>query len=139
MGDPAATDELVLDLPDAVPPLVRVRQWVACALADLGDDHVFAVQLVATEVLTNAYDHAGGAHRIRLRRDGPSPEVLIEVDDGSPAPPVLGDGNPKSLRGRGLVLVDRLATGWGYRAAAGGGKTVWAVVDCSVPAWSPRG
>ncbi|UQS23550.1 ATP-binding protein [Amycolatopsis thermalba] len=129
MDDAPARGEFVLDLPDPVPPLVRVRRWIAAELADLGDARVAAVQLVATELLTNAYDHGGGHGRIRLSRSGN--RILVEVDDGSPDPPLLGDGNPKSPRGRGLVLADRLSAAWGHRLRADGGKAVWAVIDGS--------
>ncbi|GAB3569881.1 ATP-binding protein [Amycolatopsis endophytica] len=130
-------DERVLDLVGAVPPLVRVRRWIARVLSDLGEDHLTAVQLITTEVLTNAYDHAGGAGRVTLARTGPACRVRIEVDDGSLAPPILRAGKPTSVRGRGLVLVDNLAADWGYRLRGGGGKTVWALIDCSAYSWEP--
>ncbi|MEU0508113.1 ATP-binding protein [Amycolatopsis sp. NPDC006125] len=134
MDDASVMGALVLDLPHTVPPLVRVRQWVAAELSDLGDDRVVAVQLIATELITNVYDHGGGTGRIRLSRD--ANRMLVEVDDGSPSPPVLGDGDPRAVRGRGLVLVDKLALSWGYRPRADGGKTVWALVDCETLSWT---
>lgn len=110
--------------PDHVPPLSAVRQWAARTLPPAPPDFVPDAQLVATELVTNAYDHAGGAHRIRLAYgDG---RLLIEVDDGSDDPPAHRADS--AIRGRGLVLVDALATDWGTRPRAGGGKTVWAVL-----------
>jgi anti-sigma regulatory factor (Ser/Thr protein kinase) len=115
----------VLELtPDHLPPLVAVRQWAARSLPPAPRDFVADAQLVATELVTNAYDHGGGADRIRLSYA--HGRLLVEVDDGSHRPPVY---RPDSrTRGRGLVLVDALAQEWGSRPRAGGGKTVWAVL-----------
>ena len=52
-----------------VPPLVAVRQWAADASAGLGEDHFTAVLLVDVELVTNAYQHGGGARLVRLRRE----------------------------------------------------------------------
>ncbi|GAB2966319.1 ATP-binding protein [Amycolatopsis acidiphila] len=118
---------LLLDLaPDHVPPLVEVRQWAARTLPPAGPDFVSDVQLVATELVSNAYEHAGGARRVRLGYDKDTGRLLVEVEDGSSDPPVRQEAG--GFRGRGLALVDALAHAWGSRPRAGGGKTVWAVL-----------
>jgi hypothetical protein len=114
--------------PGQVPPLVAVRQWAARALPPTEPDFVSDVQLVATELVTNAYDHAGGADRIRLSYDGATGRLLVEVDDGSSEPPVRRDSGITGFRGRGLLLVDALAKAWGSCPRSDGGKTVWAVL-----------
>ncbi|MEV5301181.1 ATP-binding protein [Amycolatopsis methanolica] len=130
---------LTLDLePDSVPPLVAVRQWAARALSDLGEDHLVAVQLIATELLTNAYEHAGGAHQLRLRRDREPCRIVIEVDDGSTVhPAVVREADPRAPGGRGLAIMDKLSDDWGSGPRPGGGKTVWATIDCTSYPWEP--
>ncbi|MFD4254462.1 ATP-binding protein [Amycolatopsis thermoflava] len=132
-----AEPPLMLDLePDTVPPLVAVRQWAARALSDLGEDHLVAVQLVATELLSNAYEHAGGAHQLRLRRLRERCRTVIEVDDSSDEQPtVVRERDPRVAGGRGLAMVDKLSSAWGSRPRSGGGKTVWGTIDCTVYPW----
>jgi len=50
------------------------------------------------------------------------------VEDGSERPPQLGASSPSSDGGRGLVLVDALAAGWGWEERPGG-KLVWAEIS----------
>ncbi|MFJ8817628.1 ATP-binding protein [Amycolatopsis thermoflava] len=129
---------LVLDFePDAVPPLVAVRRWAASALADLGEDHLTAVLLAATELVTNAYDHGGGPRRLRLHRDEDPCRIHLEVDDDSAMKPVLTDSTPGDRRGRGLRIVNAVAHDWGSRHSPDGGKTVWATINCAVYGWDP--
>ncbi|MEU0511786.1 MULTISPECIES: ATP-binding protein [Amycolatopsis] len=129
---------LVLDFaPGDVPPLVAVRRWAASALADLGEDHLTAVLLAATELVTNAYDHGGGPRRLRLRRDEAPCRIHLEVDDDSTLMPVLTGSSPADRRGRGLRIVDAVAQDWGSRLSPDGGKTVWATIDCAAYGWAP--
>jgi anti-sigma regulatory factor (Ser/Thr protein kinase) len=129
--DEAEPQPLVLELTgDPLPPLVQVRAWAATALADLDDDDLHAVQLAATELLANAYDHSRGPIRVRLTRSQGQCAVRVEVDDGSPQPPTLGRSRLGQDRGRGLVIVAKLAADWGSRPLPDGGKTVWALIPC---------
>lgn len=94
----------------------RCRAW---GVAGLADD----VALVVTELVSNAIRHAGTEVQLRLV---PLPHgVRLEVADGSTRPL-----RPRPLKqdaegGRGLVLVDALATRYGVEADATG-KRVWA-------------
>lgn len=126
---PHPSRELVLDLGERVPPLVAVRRWAAVALADLSDEVLGDVLLVVTELVTNAYDHGVFAREVRLFRIPGAGTVRIEVDDVSPAQPVIGHSRIDRRRGRGLVIVDRSAKAWGAIPNVVG-KTVWAEVAC---------
>lgn len=122
-------DVLVFGLGEHVPPLVMVRRWAAQELTDLSDELLGDVLLIATELVTNAYDHGLFAREIRMLRVLEPGAVRIEVDDGSPMRPVMGRSRIDRRRGRGLVIVDRLAKGWGVIPNVVG-KTVWAEVAC---------
>ena len=130
-------EPLVLDLlGDQLPPLVEVRRWAATALADLDDEHLQAVLLVATELVTNAYDHAPGPLRVRVRHRRKPCQVRVEVDDGSPEQPQPGRSRLSEFRGRGMLMVAGLSNRWGTDPLPEGGKTVWALVSCDGDGWT---
>lgn len=78
--------------------------------------------LLTSEVVTNAVLHVGGTIFVRVmcRPSG----VRVEVEDTSEQVPVPGDPSHLSASGRGLELVDALATDWGA-IREGAGKIVW--------------
>ncbi|HWO66196.1 MAG TPA: ATP-binding protein [Umezawaea sp.] len=111
-----------------VPPLSRIRAWIRENLPDVHDDVVIDVELVATELTTNAYDHAEGPHCLRLSHQRARGTVRVEVDDGSTSSVPRGGASTLSgPRGRGLKLVESISTAWGTQVHPGH-KTVWAVI-----------
>ncbi|MCA1712834.1 MAG: SpoIIE family protein phosphatase [Actinobacteria bacterium] len=89
-------------------------------LTDLVDEAL----LLVTELVTNAIVHAGTELELLVSTDGPT--LRVEVSDRSPgAIPVVRD-QPSETRegGRGIFLLDALATEWGTRHF-GSGKSVW--------------
>ncbi|MCE6995513.1 ATP-binding protein [Saccharothrix sp. S26] len=107
-----------------------VRRWTAEALTDLTDDELDDCLLVVTELVSNAYDHGLPPCRLRLFRSLDPCFVRIEVDDASPDRPVLGHSRISDLRGRGIMIVDRLCKDWGVTSHADH-KTVWAELTCA--------
>jgi anti-sigma regulatory factor (Ser/Thr protein kinase) len=90
------------------------------------------VELVATEVLTNAIAASGELARrppIKLWLLSDKAQVTILVQDSNPRPPVRVDAEPQDEAGRGLLLVDSLSTRWGWCPGERGTKTVWAVIE----------
>lgn len=79
-------------------------------------------QLVVAELAANAVLHAQSRFSIAVRADGAT--VRIAVRDASPASPLRRDPDSTEATGRGVALVDALATDWGIEVT-GGGKTVW--------------
>ena len=77
---------------------------------------------LTSEVVTNAVLHATGGVELRVDRTGA--RVRVEVDDRSPNLPHHRFYGPESVTGRGLEVVDALATSWGARRLPNG-KTVW--------------
>ncbi len=80
-------------------------------------------RLVVSELASNAVIHAGTPFAVSVRYTGSA--VRISVRDWSPTQPVLRNGGPASLSGRGLHLVGAMAEAWGVDAGPDG-KTVWA-------------
>lgn len=97
-----------------------VRSWLgAAATSPLGED----LQLVASELVTNAVRHSV-LSALRLSRRERC--VRLEVDDeggGVPTPPTRPE--PTAASGRGLLIVERVVTRWGWKRLPGGGKRVW--------------
>ncbi|MFR0357662.1 ATP-binding SpoIIE family protein phosphatase [Streptomyces sediminimaris] len=104
-----------------------LRRWRSEALLD-------DLQLMLSEVVTNALIHAQSDVDIRMRRHAGG--VRVEVQDSSPQPPVptviVADEamNAEAESGRGLLIVDALATSWGS-SPAGRGKTTW--IEMTLP------
>jgi len=120
-----------LDVPvERLLPLARLRHWVAAKLSDLDEEHLRALLLVLTELVTNVHDHTPGPHRVRLRRTRTPCIVRVEVDDASSDMPTVGSSRLGTHRGRGLVLVRELSESWGVERLAESGKTLWAVTSC---------
>ncbi|MEV6823742.1 ATP-binding protein [Amycolatopsis sp. NPDC051102] len=114
----------------STPALVEVRRWASRALARVDDAHLGDVLLVATELVTNAYDHGDGPLQVRMSHTPSSCRVRIEVDDSCPDHPVLATPSLERPGGRGMHIVAKLARTWGVREHPGGSKTVWAEVSC---------
>jgi anti-anti-sigma regulatory factor len=81
--------------------------------------------LIASELVTNAVEHAGTAMTLRLsRRDR---YVHVAVRDGSPEQPAPRRPQLTETGGRGLLLVASVATHWGSLPCRDG-KVVWATL-----------
>jgi len=133
-------ESFTLDLADyQVPPLIQLRQWCGQALSHLSKAHVSDVLLVVVELVTNAYDHSCGPRQIRLTHSPDPCRVRVEVDDNNTEHPRIGPGGIDHVRGRGLILLDRLAGKWGVRDEPRfGGKCVWATISHSAGDRAPH-
>jgi anti-sigma regulatory factor (Ser/Thr protein kinase) len=83
--------------------------------------------LLTSEVMTNAVLHAGPHdpdEPIALRVFEQANLIRVEVTDGHPGMPVLGDGAVDKPSGRGLLILDALASKW-VATPNGSGKVVW--------------
>ncbi|WP_238434541.1 MULTISPECIES: ATP-binding protein [unclassified Frankia] len=93
-----------------------------CQDVDLAADTCETAVLLASETVTNAIVHGCPPARLVIRA---SPEgVRVEVSDGDTLPPVIVAAQPDATSGRGIGLIDTLATRWGVQPHASG-KTVW--------------
>lgn len=104
------------------------RLFVERTLAEWGcDAFLDASRLLVSELVTNAVLHARTDLElvVRLAPHG----VRVEVSDGSPSAPVLRRYEDEAMTGRGLALVEELATRWGVDDRPQGGKAVWFELD----------
>lgn len=90
-------------------------------------EDVETVQLVVSELVTNAVLHAPESPTITLDLFMTGSAIRVMVSDQSPRQPEQRHHpNPWSaVNGRGVALVDTLADRWGTEPYPPGGKTVW--------------
>ena len=116
--------EFAIGLPSN-PPLSELRAWLRGLLADEPPDLLIDVELVATELVTNAYEHTGHLLAVRVSRPVDRPVLRVEVDDGAPdRPPRPGASSRGGFRGRGLLMVEGISKAWGFERGDKR-KTVW--------------
>jgi anti-sigma regulatory factor (Ser/Thr protein kinase) len=100
--------------------LTRERLEASCST-----DTLETVALLVTELVTNAILHARTPLLLTLEsRPG---HVRICVEDRSSDEPALQRYDTDAVTGRGLALVDQLASSWGVDTT-GSGKVVWCEV-----------
>jgi len=99
-----------------------VRAAAAEILRDWGmEGEAFTLELILSELVTNAIRHATGPVGVRLIRDR---SLICEVSDGSSVSPHLRRATAMDEGGRGLFLVAQFADRWGTRYTPGG-KVIW--------------
>lgn len=121
-----ATEELPAD--SSASPLAR--RFVGSRLTDWGVDVEVAetAQLCVSELVTNAVIHSGTPSQVTVRLD--DERLLVSVKDGGSRGAVRrvrGD-EPTESTGRGLTIVDVLATTWSAERSFDG-TTVWFELD----------
>ena len=124
-------DELLLSL--QLPPVPSAVGEARRAVESSCPDSVpccWALILMASEITTNAVDHAGTQFRVELRRSvtGFRLAVIDFAADTVPEPPPAAK-DPLATSGRGLAIVDQLATQWGVEQSEAS-KSVWLEIDC---------
>ena len=116
-------------LPPSSQSASRARTLVRAVLHESGRDDVLdEAMLLVTELVTNSVIHAGT--QLELRIELHETRVRVEVVDHSPGSLPLITRTPTELRegGRGIFLLDALATEWGTRHFSSG-KSVWFALD----------
>jgi hypothetical protein len=99
------------------------RKFVANTLDawDLG--HLSEVAcLLTSELAANAVSHVGSRYRLIVEWE--ASQLRIQVIDRSPVLPRPSPAAVDKESGKGLLLVEALAAGWGSRPV-GEGKSVW--------------
>jgi anti-sigma regulatory factor (Ser/Thr protein kinase) len=94
----------------------------------VADPVVDTVELLTSEVVTNAIIHGRSGPLLAVHiTEG---TIRVAVGDVSPELPVRRLGRVDDVSGRGVVIVDELATAWGVERERNGTKRVWFEVAC---------
>ena len=81
------------------------------------------IPLLVSELATNAVKHARSVFTVTV--SGSPGGVRVEVADDDPRQPKAEIAGGWAQSGRGLFLVQSLATRWGVERAREGGKRIW--------------
>lgn len=119
------TDEAEVDLPRSAESVAAARRFVETTMREwrlepLLDDAL----MVTSELVTNAITHADSSCRIRLSVSATT--LRIDVLDGGSGTPEPRPASETEEHGRGLHMVDAVASAWGLEEVPGRGKLVWA-------------
>lgn len=112
----------------ADPRSIRIaRHWVLdrAVTAGVPAPMVPVVELLATELVTNAILHGSLGQPITVTTCLTGRLFGLAVKDLSPDQPVLRQPDPSAPGGRGVMLVDMLSTNWGVEVLEPTGKSVW--------------
>ncbi|MDA0635174.1 ATP-binding protein [Nonomuraea sp. MCN248] len=120
------------------------RKHVAHVLRKWGREPLIDdAELVISELVTNGIEAsdpseeevavygplAGAYRRVRVGLHQTDAGIVLEVWDCSRRPPKLRCPEAEALSGRGLYMVNAVATSWGYRWPRTGGKVVWVLLE----------
>jgi anti-sigma regulatory factor (Ser/Thr protein kinase) len=117
---------VILEVPPLRSCVASARHWVLdrAAEAGVGDDTLAVVELLTSEVMTNAVVHGTTGGCVRIATSAGSGVFEVSVTDDGPGVPTVCHVAPAAEGGRGMLLVEALATEWGV-TEHDAGKSVW--------------
>jgi len=111
---------------------IALQSWQVMA------DSIDTAELLVSELITNAVKFASSDQPEYTGLDSTVPislvlrymtgQLIIEVADPDPNPPVLSDPGSDAESGRGLMLIQALSKEWGHHLPPSGGKVVYCVL-----------
>lgn len=120
-GRDTAGSAVFVPVPQAV---AAARRFVSAVLESWGEQELLAdAAVVTSELATNAVRHAASPFRAAVDRSRSG--VRISITDVEPGRISAGAATHADLNGRGVAIVDALASRWGCDPAPDG-KVVWA-------------
>ncbi len=124
----AAPDQTraTMELPGDPSAARQARQFVASVLQEwsVDEDTVDNAELCVSELVTNAVIHSGTTSSVTVQADREYVLVIVQDRGGRGAVRRPEELDPESVSGRGLTLVDALASAWSAEHSTDG-TTVW--------------
>jgi anti-sigma regulatory factor (Ser/Thr protein kinase) len=111
-----------INLPADASSCPAARKFVVDLLAEAPEEVRSSAGLLTSEAVTNAVLHAAGPITIDVRQQGD--RYRVEIRDLGRLPPTEKHYDPDDTTGRGVQLLNRLATAWGWQPTRSG-KVVW--------------
>jgi anti-sigma regulatory factor (Ser/Thr protein kinase) len=118
------------DLPNSTFAPSLARSFVTDVLSANGlDVFIEEARLLTSEAVTNAVVHANSASVVRVVRTVGGVRVSVSDSGGGDGEPCMRSPEPAGTGGgRGLRIIDRSSTRWGYGQSAAGTE-VWFEID----------
>lgn len=108
--------------------VAQARRFAVGALVDLPGDMVNDVEVMVSELATNALVHAATSFVVTIDRR--ERQIYVEVTDAGVGIPTRRSPGETEPHGRGLAIVEELSDQWGTIHNAGEvGKSVWFTLD----------
>ncbi len=111
-----------ITLPADASSCPAARRFVVDVLKAAPEEIRDSAGLLTSEAVTNALLHAAGPIIVDVKQH--DDRYRIEVRDASRLPPTEKHHEPEDLTGRGVRLLNKLATAWGWQPTRSG-KVVW--------------
>jgi Histidine kinase-like ATPase domain len=115
--------------PESVP---SARRFAAEALVGEPDEVLDAVGLMVSELASNCVRHTDSDFELTVIKTGA--QIRVQATDRAGGEPTMRLAGPADPHGRGLLIIDMLASSWGVDAVPEGGKTVWFTLAGRTPA-----
>nr|WP_231126911.1 ATP-binding protein [Motilibacter aurantiacus] len=113
----------------------EARLWVRSQVPPLGPEAADALDILVSEVVTNAVLHARTRFTVGVTRLDSA--VLVTVADHNPQQPEPQAESDSRTSGRGLALLSALSDDWGVTTEPDG-KCVWFVLAAAGPRGATR-
>ncbi len=121
---PCATHQVISLEPSGAAPAQARRVVRQLLLPLVPADVTDTAELLVSELVTNAVTHGTGMVTISI--DCADHALSVTVSDDEPAEPLLQPERLMALGGRGLRMIESLASSWGVKPRVGSpGKDVW--------------
>ena len=105
----------------------EARRYVLEVLGAIAQPAADAIALMVSELATNAVRHTSS--RFTVVADRTEEQIRVAITDDGSGSPVVRTPRPADTSGRGLQIVEELASEWGVVPSVDGtGKTVWFAV-----------
>jgi anti-sigma regulatory factor (Ser/Thr protein kinase) len=116
-----------ISLPPEASSAGAARRFVSDALSGGGasPDILMRAEIVVSEMATNAIMHSRRDFIVAV--DASTYPYRVEVSDPGEGVPERRDAEVDALSGRGLAIVEALASDWGVQTTDQG-KTVWCIL-----------
>ena len=123
--------------PEQPESVTAARRFATDTLRDLSPEVTATVELLVSELATNCIRHTDSAFDLTIIQSGR--EIRVEATDyDDVGKPTMRSPQPTEPSGRGLRIVDALATAWGVEHRSAQGKTVWFTVLAAAPHRAPQ-
>lgn len=122
-------------LPGAASSVPTARRFVESLLSAWGHPELgWTAAVCISELAGNAALHTRTTFSLSVSMSRDT-QVRLEVRDGSARVPVMRNYGTDATTGRGLRMINELASSWGVDADDGG-KVIWLLLDAAAPGGS---